>query len=149
MMTKTYLKYGAIIAASLIFYFLLMKLLGLHESPAFSIFNAVLYGGGILRAMQTDKKRNPNFNYASGWQAGFWSGTVATLIFTVFMAFYMFQINTTFAEAILASWPVQYANGVVVMLISIVLMGMSTAIVLSLTFMQLLKESMNPKSVNA
>lgn len=144
-MNKTYLKYGAIIAISLIIYFLLMKVLGLHKYPVLSAFNAVLYGGGILRAMQTYKRDSDDFNYADGWQIGFLSGTVATLIFTIFMAIYMMQIDTQFAAAMLESWGVNYNNGVLVMLVSIVLMGMSTAVVLALTFMQLLKTSMQPK----
>jgi hypothetical protein len=97
--------------------------------------------------MQTYKRDSEKFNYADGWQIGLMSGFVATLIFTTFMAFYMLQINTTFANALLEQWGVTYTNGVLVILVSIVLMGMSTAMVLALTFMQRLKPSLNPSRV--
>ena len=148
-MIRTYLKYGVSIALTLIGYFILMKLMGWHEYPALSIFNGVIYGAGILKAMQVFKQNSDNFSYAEGWQIGFLSGTIATLLFTAFMGFYMLEINTEFANAVLSNWGITYTNGVVVMLVSTVLMGMSTAIVLSLTFMQLLKTTLNPKGLNA
>lgn len=148
-MIRTYLKYGVAIALSLIVYFLIMKLLGWHEYPALSIFNGVIYGAGILKAMQVFKQNSSSFSYADGWQIGFLSGAVATLIFTAFMGFYMLEINADFANAVLSNWGLTYTNGVVVILLSTVLMGMSTAVVLSLTFMQLLKNTLNPKRLNA
>lgn len=147
-MTKVYMKYGGIIAATLILYFLSMTLFGLQKYPVLSILNAVLYGGGIMRAMQTFKRDSKTFDYADGWQVGFMSGAVATLIFTAFMAVYMLQIDTEFASALLATWNTSYTNGVSVILFSIVLMGMSTAVVLALTFMQLLKSSVIPKRID-
>ena len=148
-MIRTFLKYGGAIALALIDYFLTMKLLGWHEYPALSILNGVIYGAGILKAMQVFKQGSSRFTYADGWQIGFLSGTIATLIFTGFMGFYMLELNTEFANAVLGNWGITYTNGVVVMMLSTVLMGMSTAIVLSLTFMQLLKPTLNPKGINA
>lgn len=146
-MLRIYIRYGALIALALIAYFLLMKLFRLHEYPVLSIFNAVIYSGGILTAMQVYKKNAATFSYADGWQIGFMSGSIATLIFTAFMALYMLQLDTTFANAMLESWGITYTNGVLVMLVSIVLMGMSTAVVLALTFMQLLKVSWQPSKL--
>lgn len=143
-MINTYIRYGLIIASSLVAYFLLMKLFGLDKYPVLSAFNAVLFGGGILRAMQTYKRDATSYNYSDGWQSGFLSGAVATFVFTIFMAVYMYQIDSGFATSILASWGVNYNNGVVMILFSIVLMGLSTSVVLALTFMQLLKESLKP-----
>jgi hypothetical protein len=143
-MIKTYLRYGLIIATSLVAYFLLMKFFGLDKYPVLSAFNAVLFGGGILRAMQTYKRDVKSYNYSDGWQSGFLSGAVATFIFTLFMAVYMYQVDEGFATSILESWGVTYNNGVVMILFSVVLMGLSTSVVLALTFMQLLKESIYP-----
>lgn len=143
-MTKIYIKYGLIIAFSLIVYFILMKLLGLHDNPLFSTLNAIFYGGGIWRAMQTYKRKADSFSYIDGFQIGFFSGAVATLVFTSFMAFYTLQINEVFANAVLDSWGLTYTNGVLVILVSMILMGLSTAMVLSLTFMQRLKSSLFP-----
>lgn len=143
-MLRTYTKYGLIIAISLIAYFLLMKLLGLHEYPVLSIFNAVLFGGGIYRAIQTHLRDNPDAKYQDLWQAGFMSGAIATFVFIGFMALYMYQINSVFADQMLDSWNLSYNSGVLIMLISMLLMGLSTSIVCVLTFMQRFKRSWNP-----
>ncbi len=146
-MLRTFTKYGLIISASLIAYFLIMKLFGLHQYPAFSIVNAILFGGGIYRAIQTYSRDNPDYRYLEAWQAGFLSGATATMIFTAFMAVYMYQINSVFASEILSSWNSNYNTGVLIMLFSMVLMGMSTTVVCVLTFMQRFKKSWNPSRV--
>jgi hypothetical protein len=94
--------------------------------------------------MQTYKRNVKSYNYSDGWQSGFLSGAIATFIFTLFMAVYMYQVDEGFATSILESWGVTYNNGVVMILFSVVLMGLSTSVVLALTFMQLLKESIYP-----
>ncbi|NND62710.1 MAG: DUF4199 family protein [Flavobacteriaceae bacterium] len=146
-MLKIYLKYGFIIAMSLIAYFLMMKLFGWHEYPAFSILNAVLFGGGIYRAIQTQMKKQPGNEYQDLWQAGFLSGAIATIIFTFFMAVYMYQIDTVFAQEMLTGWGLNYNAGVLIMLFSMVLMGMSTSVVCVLVFMQRFKRSWNPSKI--
>lgn len=143
-MTNTYLRYGLITSLTLIGYFLLMRLFGLHDNPVFSAFNAILYGGGILLAIRTYKRKTTEFVYSEGWLSGFMSGAVATLIFTAFMAVYMYEIDTLFATSVLGNWGITYNNGVFVMLFSMVLMGMSTAMICALTFMQRFKVSLNP-----
>lgn len=144
-MIQSYVKYGALIASALIGYFLIMKLFGLHEYPALSAVNGIIYGWGIYKVMYQSKRQSHKFNYGEVWQAGFFSGTIATLIFTGFMAFYMYQLNSDFATNVLDNWGIAYNNGVVTMLISVVLMGLSTAVVLALTFMQRLKEPIRPQ----
>jgi len=147
-MINTYVKYGALIATALIGYFLIMKLLGLHEYPALSAVNGLIFGWGMYKAM-ADRKRQPDqAGYSDVWQSGFFSGAVATLIFTGFMALYMYQVNNLFASNVLENWGIAYNNGVLTMLISIVLMGLATAVVLALTFMQRLKEPAVPKKTS-
>ncbi|NND52278.1 MAG: DUF4199 domain-containing protein [Flavobacteriaceae bacterium] len=142
-MLRTTTIYGLIIAASLIAYFLLMKLLGLHQYPALSIVNAFLFGGGIYRAIRTYRRDHPNNEYLDAWQVGILSGATATIIFTGFMAVYMYQIDSVFANQMLASWSINYNTGVLIMLLSMVLMGFSTTMVCVLSFMQLFKTSWN------
>lgn len=143
-MLNTYYKYGFIIAVSLITYFISMKLFGLHRYAALSILNAVLFGGGIYRAMQTYKRDNPDFRYQDLWQVGFMSGIIATILFTFFMALYLYHIDTEFAGNMLNGWDINYNTGVLIMLFSMVLMGFSTSIICCLTFMQRFKKSWNP-----
>lgn len=142
-MSFIYNKYGLIISGSLIVYFLLMKLFGLHQYPAFSIVNAVLFGGGIYRAIKTFIRDNPNYKYQDAWQSGFMSGATATIYFTLFMAIYMYQIDSVFASEILNSWNINYNNGVMIILLSMILMGFSTTIICALTFMQRFQKSWN------
>jgi hypothetical protein len=148
-MLHTYIRSGGLIATALILYFLMMKLLGLHEYPALSAFNGLIFAWGIYRVMRQQKQQSNTFNYGQVWQAGFFSGAAATLFFTVFMAFYMYQINSDFANNVLSNWGIAYNNGVVTMLISIVLMGLGSAVVLALTFMQRLKEPAFPGKASA
>ncbi|PQB05856.1 DUF4199 domain-containing protein [Aureitalea marina] len=142
-MLNIHIRYGFTIAFFLVAFFLTMKLFGLHQYPVFSIFNAVLFGGGIYRATQHHRRTNPKSKYQDLWQAGFMSGAVATLVFTAFMAFYMYQIDSVFAATILDSWNVNYNTGVLTILFSMVLMGLSTSVVCALTFMQRFKRSWN------
>jgi hypothetical protein len=142
-MFKLYSRYGLLIAVVLIAYFLILKLFGLHEYPILSAFNGVIYGAGILMAIKTYKADTGKFKYEEGFQIGFLCGAMATLIFTAFMAIYIFMIDTEFANAILDSWRINFNKGSLIMLVMFVLMGLSTSLVLTLAFMQLLKDSWN------
>ena len=135
--------YGTGIALVLIAYFLLLKIVGLHSYPVLSAFNGVVYGGGILVGMKRFKAESKSFNYLNGFQIGLFTGGIATALFSVFMAVYIFQIDTQFANAILDSWGLTYNKGGLIIIVSLVMMGLSTTLVLSLAFMQLLKESWN------
>ncbi|MCW8981804.1 MAG: DUF4199 domain-containing protein [Altibacter sp.] len=145
-MGKYYIKYGIGIAIALIAYFLLTKLLGLHQYPILSAANGVIFGAGILMAMKSYKTDKTNFKYQKGFQIGLFSGGIATVLFAAFMSLYIFQIDTQFAEAILDSWGLSYNKGSLIVIMSLVIMGFATTLVLTLAFMQLLKESWNTKS---
>lgn len=137
------IKYGIGIAFVLVAYFLLLKLIGLHQYPIFSAFNGVIYGAGILFVMKRFKAESESFDYLEGFQLGLFTGGLATALFSFFMALYIFQIDTQFASAILDSWGLNYNKGGLIIIVSLVMMGLSTALVLTLAFMQLLKESWN------
>ena len=145
-MGKFYIKYGIAIAIALVAYFLLTKLLGLHKYPILSAANAVIFGAGILFSMKKYKSEKSNFKYEKGFQVGLFTGGIATILFSVFMAIYIFQIDTQFAHAILDSWGLNYNKGGLIVIISLVMMGFSTTLVLTLAFMQLLKETWNTSS---
>ncbi len=144
-MRAYYVKYGLGSAALLILYFLFTKLLGLHQYPVLSAFNAVIFGGGIYLALKNYKRSLDVFNYHEGFQLGLFTGGLATVVFSIFMAFYIFGIDHQFAEAILDSWNLNFNKGALILVVSLVVMGFSTTFVLTLTFMQLLKNSWNPK----
>ncbi|MFC7356412.1 DUF4199 domain-containing protein [Jejudonia soesokkakensis] len=142
-MSKVYIRYGIVITVVLIAYFLLSKLVGLHHYPVFSALNGVIFGAGILMAMKKYKDHHRKFKYQKGFQVGLFTGGIATILFTVFMAVYMYQIDSEFSQSIIDSWKLNYESGTAMILASLVLMGFSTTLVLTLAFMQLLKESWN------
>lgn len=144
-MRSFYVKYGLGIAVFLIIYFLLTKILGLHQYPVLSAFNAVIFGGGIYAALRNYKRTLDVFDYHKGFQLGLFTGGLATVVFSIFMVLYIFKLDHQFAEAILDSWNLNFNKGALVLIVSLVVMGFSTTFVLTLAFMQLLKESWNPK----
>lgn len=144
-MEKIYINYGLAITGVLIAYFLVTKFLGLHEYPILSAANGVIFGAGILMAMKKYKSSTTSFKYQDGFQLGLFTGGIATILFSIFMAVYIFQIDSQFATSILDSWGLAYNKGGLILIISLVMMGFSTTLVLTLAFMQLLKESWNQK----
>jgi len=138
-------KYGMGIAVVMIAYFWLTKLIGLHQYPVLSAANGLFIGGGIFFALKKYKANMVQFKYQEGFQLGLWTGGLATIVFAVFMALYIFQIDTQFAEAILESSGLDYNKGSLILIVSLVIMGFSTSFVLTLSFMQLLKETWNQK----
>ncbi len=139
-MFKIYTKFGVGIAVVLIVYFILLKLIGWHKYPVLSALNGVIYAAGIWMAMRS-YQNNPK--YEKGFTVGVMTGGLATIIFAVFMAVFMFQIDTEFAINLVKNTGFQYASGATMLLVALVIMGFATSFVLSLTYMQLLKKSWN------
>lgn len=139
------IKYGLIIAAIMIAYFVVLQLIGLHKYPVFSAMNGVFIGGGIFYALRNYKRSVDSFKYQDGFQLGIFTGAIATVVFGIFMSIYVFMIDHEFATAILDSWGLSYNKGTLALIISFFIMGFSTAFVLTLSFMQLMKESWNQK----
>lgn len=144
-MGRVYTVYGIGTAILLIIYFLLTKLFGLHQYPILSAVNGVIIGAGIFFALKKYKASVEHFEYQDGFQLGLFTGSIATILFAIFMALYIFQIDTQFAKAVLENWNLNFNKGSLILIISLVIMGLSTTFVLTLSFMQLLKESWNQK----
>ena len=142
-MFKIYLRYGIGITVVLIAYFLFLKIVGLHHYPILSVVNGLIYGIGIFMAQKKYRSIKNRFKYEKGFELGLLTGGLATILFTGFMAVYLYQIDSEFAVSILKSWELEYESGTAMLLISILLMGFSTTLVLTLAFMQLLKNSWN------
>lgn len=142
-MKKVYFKYGMLIAVLLIVYFFILRAFGFHTYTVLSSFNAVIYGFGIYYALITYKKSHKKFKFEKGLEVGLMSGVIATILFLVVMAVYMYQIDTGFASSLLEGWETNYNNGPSVILLCILIMGFSTTFMLTFAFMQLLKTSWN------
>ena len=147
-MFKVYSRYGIWIAVIMIAYFLILKLVGLHQYPVLSAVNGLIYGAGLYMAIKKYNSRKNKHKYEKGFEVGLLSGGIATIIFTIFMAVYIYQIDTEFAANIMEAWNLEYDLGTLMLLISILIMGFATSLVLTLSFMQLLKNSWNTQDGN-
>lgn len=144
-MEKIHTTYGIGTAIVLIVYFLVTKLLDLHQYPILSAANGLIIGAGIFFSLKKFKASVDYFKYQDGFQVGLFTGGIATIVFSIFMAVYIFQMDTEFAKAVLDTWHLNLNKGSLILIMSFVITGFSTTFVLTLAFMQLLKESWNPK----
>lgn len=147
-MFKVYSRYGIWIAIILIAYFLILKLMGLHQYTFLSAVNGLIFGFGIYLALKNYASQSNRFKYEEGFEVGLLSGGIASILFTIFMAIYMYQIDTEFSANIMETWSLEYDLGTLMLLISILIMGFATTLVLTLCFMQLLKKSWNTQDGN-
>lgn len=140
------IKYGVAIAAGLIAYFLILSLFGLHKNPLFSLFNAVIMAYGMYEALKHYRLEKGNkTRYDKCFMASLLTGFNATIIFTIFFGIYATEINPDFPDQLLTMWRSDYDTGIGIILFVVAVMGFATSFVLTLTYMQLFKESWNLK----
>ena len=141
------LRYGFGISILLIIYFLLLSAVGLHTKPIFSLVNGLITGVGIYYAIKSYRAhKKEKFKYQKGFMTGLTTGFLATLIFTVFFGIYASNIDTDFANDLLNNWEADYSTGLGLFLFVVAVMGFATTLVLTLSFMQLFKDSWNTKA---
>ena len=138
------IRFGIGTSGSLIAYFLTLAALGLHTNGYYSLFNGVLTGFGIYEAIKYYRFKNPEtFTYAKGFITGVVTGFTTTFIFTLFFALYATELNTTFLKELLAAGFKNYSTSEGAIFFIVAIMGLTTTVVLTLTFMQLFKVSNN------
>lgn len=141
---KISLKYGTIVAITLIAYFLILKLFGLHENPWLRLTNGLIMCLGIYYAIKFLKLGSDNnFNYINGAKTGLMTGFIGTVLFTIFMAFYMYHIDVAFTQKLLGDWFSNYEVSTNILLFIVFIEGLASTVVLSLAFMQVFKKSRN------
>ncbi len=135
-------RFGVVISGLLIAYFLVLALFGKHTSPVFSLFNSIITGIGLYEAIKIYKLREGNnFNYINGFKIGLIAGGIATIIFTIFFAFYATEINPPFYSELLTSVSMDLSPGL--MIFAVAILGVVTTIIATFTLMQLFKPSNN------
>ena len=140
------IRFGIVTSGILMAYFLILSLMGKHTNVFFSLFNGVITGFGIYETIKYTKLRlGKEFNYGKGFTAGITMGFVATLLFTIFFAFYATELNSDFLSELSAVWAKDYANFEGIVFFTVAIMGFATTLVLTLSFMQLFKTSNNLK----
>lgn len=138
------LKYGLYITFGLIAFFLILRVFNLHENPWLRLFNGAFMAAGIYYAIKGYKTKTQNdFTYINGAKTALITGFIATIIFTAFMAIYMFHLDTAFTEKLLGSHFADYEVGANILLFVIFIEGLASSVVLALAFMQIFKKSHN------
>ena len=136
------LKYGLIIAVCLIAYFLILRLFNMHTNIWFRVANGLFMAGGIYFAIKHYKyKYNAYFTYVDGFKTGLLTGFIATGVFIVFMAIYIFHLDTEFADNIVKRWFNSGEQGGALIILIILIEGLASTAILTLTFMQIFKKS--------
>jgi len=138
------IRFGIVISACLIAFFLMLSLFNLHTNPIFSLFNGLITGFGIYEVIRVHKlETGKDFDYINGFKLGLITGFIATLIFTIFFVFYATEINSQFLGSLLEVFKGDYNVGIGLVAFVVAIMGFATTVVLTLTFMQLFKNSRN------
>jgi len=142
------IRYGIVTSAILIAYFLILSLMGKHTNVFYSLFNGIITGFGIYETIKyTRIRQGKGFSYGSGFTAGITTGFVASLLFTIFFAFYATELNSHFLDELSKVWAKDYKNFQGIVFFTVAVMGFATTLVLTLSFMQLFKSSNNPKKL--
>lgn len=137
-------RFGIVMSAVLIAFFLILALFGLHTNPMFSLINGVITGLGIYETIKYYKlEQGKNFTYSGGFTVGVVAGFVATLLFTAFFLLYSTEIDPLFTDKLLSVFKGNYSVGVGLVVFVVAIMGFATTIVLTLTCVQLFKNSNN------
>ncbi len=136
-------RFGIALASSLIAYFLVLSLFGLHTNPFYSLFNGVIAAFAIYEAIRYKRiELKSNYNYTAGFQAGLVTGFLASILFTIFMAVYVTEVDSDFISKIAKNFFQSYNIGVGIFSFTVLLSGFATAVVLTLSFMQLFKHKL-------
>ncbi|MGA8854084.1 MAG: DUF4199 domain-containing protein [Christiangramia sp.] len=143
------IKYGVAIAAGLIAYFLILSLFGANVNPLYSLFNGVIMAYGMFEALKHYRLQKGNkFKYQKGFMASLLTGFNATIIFTIFFGLYATEFNPGFLDDLITVWMADYNTHIGIVLFVVAVMGFATSLVLTLSYMQLFKDSWNTKEAN-
>jgi hypothetical protein len=103
--------YGLRIAAGLIVYFVIMKIVGLSHHVELRLMNLVILTAGIYLALKKFKlTHTDHLNYFRGLIMGVATGGVASLVFGVFLFIYM-KLDADMMQSIMENEPMgRYLN---------------------------------------
>lgn len=104
-------KYGLIIAACLIFFFLIMRVAGFGHQAELRLLNLVIMTIGVYFALKKFKQTHSDrLNYFRGLIMGVATGGIGSLIFAAFLFIYM-KLDTGLMQSIMENEPMgRYLN---------------------------------------
>lgn len=103
--------YGLRIAAGLIGFFLIMKLVGLSHHVELRLLNLFILVGGVYMALKKFKQSHEDrLNYFRGLVTGVATAAVGSLVFSLFLFLYM-QLDSDLMQSIIENEPMgRYMN---------------------------------------
>ncbi|MEQ8302526.1 MAG: DUF4199 domain-containing protein [Cyclobacteriaceae bacterium] len=103
--------YGLRIAAGLIGFFLIMKLVGLSHHVELRLFNLLIMTGGVYMALKRFKQtHNDRLNYFRGLITGVATAAVGSVVFAFFLFLYM-RFDADMMQSIIENEPMgRYLN---------------------------------------
>ncbi|MCB0488519.1 MAG: DUF4199 domain-containing protein [Cyclobacteriaceae bacterium] len=103
--------YGLRIAAGLIGFFLIMKLVGLSHHVELRLLNLFILVGGVYMALKKFKQSHSDrLNYFRGLVTGVATASVGSLVFALFLFLYM-QSDSSLMQSIIENEPMgRYMN---------------------------------------
>lgn len=138
------LRFGLVTSAILIAYFLVLALLDLHTNPLFSLFNSIITGFGIYEVVRLRKLQDiSTFSYGEGFKTGVITGSIATVVFSVFFLIYSTEINTEYLPNLTNSMNGSFNINAGLITFIVAVMGLATTLISALVIMQRFKISRN------
>ncbi|MBL6447853.1 DUF4199 domain-containing protein [Fulvivirga sp. 29W222] len=129
-------KYGLLIALGLIVFFFVMRLFGLLYVVELRVMNIAIMVAGILTAIKTLKRKSPEeFTYFKGMGTGVLTGIIGSILFGLFVFFYVSFVDTDLMLNIVENEPMgRFMNPYIVSVI-IVVEGIASALLVSFVTM--------------
>lgn len=139
---KVAVRYAIYTTIALIVYFLALRTIGFHENPWFRVLNGIVVAFGIYSAVRDYKEEFfDDFSYVNGFKVGLVTGFLSTILFSIFMAVYLFHLDPSFKDLLLQDWFKNYNQGGGILIFILLLEGFSSSVVLTLACMQYFKKS--------
>lgn len=133
------LKYGIILFACFVLYFLVMSINDYYLNYTLRIGNGVFHVIIIylaIRSYHNSEDGKDNFNYLSGFAAGFKPSIMGTVLFSIFLFFYLL-FNESFLNALKVATPL--GNYITPVTASVVILfeGLAISVMLSYIIMRI------------
>jgi len=132
--------YGLFAAAGLAVYFLLMRMLGLHDEYWLRVFNIVIVGTGLYMLLNNHIRRDHSrIGYLGSLGLGIRYTLTAVGVFILFLALYVNVIDKGFMEELQDAtiWGTTITPGLAVM--GLLIEGVVSGMILTFVMMQFFK----------
>lgn len=134
------LKYALYIFIGLIFYFGLMKLLGLHQVAELRIFNFIFVAIGVYTCIKNNMSLG-NTSYLQNLILGFITAAIAIILFTFSVLIYLHFIDPDFVNELMGNRTWYTGPNPSYVALAIFSEGIASSFIISFASMQYLKKN--------